>query len=274
MKKKLFFLFLVFGFLYSENFPKRIVSLSPAITEDIFILSQGDKIVGNTIYCTRPEKAKYIEKVGSVIDVNIEKIYSLKPDIVFATNLTNPKDVKKLKELGINVVVFSYPENFKKLCDDFIEIGRLIGKEKKAREIVERVKKELEEIKRQAQKRERPKVLVQVGAHPLWVAGKESFINDIIEFAGGINVIEKGGIYSYEQIIKLNPDVIIITLMGIDGEEEKKNWKKYNMINAVKNDRILIMDSDKICSPTPLTFVEVVKFFTRSNLAKNKKRIN
>ncbi|MCM8833479.1 MAG: helical backbone metal receptor [Candidatus Omnitrophica bacterium] len=259
MKKIFILLFLFITFIKAEKIPERIVSLSPAITEDIFILGQGDKIVGNTIYCTRPEKAKYIEKVGNVIDVNVEKIYSLRPDIVFATNLTNPKDVKKLKELGINILVFSYPENFKKLCDDFIEIGKLIGREKKAREIVEKVKKELEEIKKQTQKSEKQKILVQVGTKPLWVAGKESFINEIIEFAGGINVIEKGGIYSYEQIIKLNPDLIIITLMGIDGEEEKKNWKKYIIINAVKNDKIFLVESDKICSPTPISFVEVVK---------------
>ncbi|MCM8786093.1 MAG: helical backbone metal receptor [Candidatus Omnitrophica bacterium] len=261
MKKIFIFLFLVINFIKAEEILQRIVSLSPAITEDIFILGKGDKIVGNTIYCTRPERAKYIEKVGTVIDVNVEKIYSLKPDIVFATNLTNPKDVERLKSLGLNVVVFSYAENFQKLCDDFIKIGKLIGKEEKAREIIEKVKKELEKIKKQVRKEKKPKILVQVGTHPLWVAGKESFINDIIEFAGGQNVIEKGGIYSYEQIIKLNPDVIIITLMGIDGEKEKGIWKKYNMINAVKNDKIFLIDSDKICSPTPLTFIEVVKFF-------------
>ncbi|MCS7181471.1 MAG: helical backbone metal receptor, partial [bacterium] len=99
--------------------PQKIVTLGPAITESIFILGEGEKIVGNTIYCTRPEKAKYIEKVGNVIDINVEKIYSLKPDLVIATNLTNPKDLKKMQELGLKIEIFSYPLNFEQLCNDF-----------------------------------------------------------------------------------------------------------------------------------------------------------
>ncbi|MGB9677438.1 MAG: cobalamide ABC transporter substrate-binding protein, partial [Candidatus Ratteibacteria bacterium] len=68
-----------------------------------------------------------------------------------------------------------------------------------------------------------------------------------------------------EEIIKLNPDIIIITSMGIDTEEEKKNWGKYRMINAVKNGKIFVIDSDKICSPTPLSFVEIVKEIMKLN---------
>ncbi|MCS7181098.1 MAG: ABC transporter substrate-binding protein, partial [bacterium] len=109
-------------------------------------------------------------------------------------------------------------------------------------------------------KRKKKKILVQVGTKPLWVAGTDSFVNDIIEFAGGENVIKgKGGIYSIEEIIKLNPDIIIIASMGIDAEGEKKVWERYKTINAIKNGKILLIDSDKICSPTPLSFVEVVK---------------
>ncbi|MCM8807752.1 MAG: helical backbone metal receptor [Candidatus Omnitrophica bacterium] len=256
MKNKWIFI-LIFSLLFCEGKKERFVSLGPAITESIFILGKGDRIVGNTIYCTRPEEAKYIEKVGNVIDVNVEKIYSLKPDIVFATNLTNQKDIRKMKQLGLKIEIFGYPVNFQQLCNDFLRIGKIIGEEKKAREIIEKVKKEIKKIK---VKKERPKILIQVGTRPLWVAGKDAFVNDIIEFAGGKNVINgKGGIYSIEEIVKLNPDVIVITSMGIDAEEEKKFWEKYKMINAVKNRKIFVIESDKICSPTPLSFVDAVK---------------
>jgi iron complex transport system substrate-binding protein len=256
---RLFLIFFIFSnFLFSQNL--RIISLGPAITEDIYLLGKGDNIVGNTIYCNRPKEAKYKEKVGNVIDVNVEKIYSLRPDIVFATNLTNPKDVKKLKELGIRVEVFSYPKNFNQLCEQFLKIGEIIGERKKAEEIIKNVKKEIERIKEKTKNINRVKVLVQVGTKPLWVAGEDTFIGEMVKFSGGDNIIKgEGGIYSIEEIIKKNPEVIIITSMGIDTEEEKKTWQKYKMIDAVKNNKIFVVDSDKVCSPTPLTFLEVVK---------------
>jgi len=256
---RLFLIFFIFSnFLFSQNL--RIISLGPAITEDIYLLGKGDNIVGNTIYCNRPKEAKYKEKVGNVIDVNVEKIYSLRPDIVFATNLTNPKDVKKLKELGIRVEVFSYPKNFNQLCEQFLKIGEIIGEKEKAEEIIKEVRKEIEKIKEKTKNMGKNKVLVQVGTKPLWVVGEDTFIGEMVKFSGGDNIIKgEGGIYSIEEIIKKNPEVIIITSMGIDTEEEKKTWQKYKMIDAVKNNKIFVVDSDKVCSPTPLTFLEVVK---------------
>jgi len=256
---RLFLLFFLFSnFLFSQNL--RIISLGPAITEDIYLLGKGDNIVGNTIYCNRPKEAKYKEKVGNVIDVNVEKIYSLRPDIVFATNLTNPKNVKKLKELGIRVEVFSYPKNFNQLCEQFLKIGEIIGEKEKAEEIIKEVRKEIEKIKEKTKNMGKNKVLVQIGTKPLWVAGEDTFIGEMVKFSGGDNIIKgEGGIYSIEEIIKKNPEIIIITSMGIDTEEEKKTWQKYKMIDAVKNNKIFVVDSDKVCSPTPLTFLEVVK---------------
>ena len=256
---RLFLLFFLFStFLFSQNL--RIVSLGPAITGDIYLLGKGDNIVGNTIYCNRPKEAKYKEKVGNVIDVNVEKIYSLRPDIVFATNLTNPKNVKKLKELGIRVEVFSYPKNFNQLCEQFLKIGEIIGEKEKAEEIIKEVRKEIEKIKEKTKNMGKNKVLVQIGTKPLWVAGEDTFIGEMVKFSGGDNIIKgEGGIYSIEEIIKKNPEIIIITSMGIDTEEEKKTWQKYKMIDAVKNNKIFVVDSDKVCSPTPLTFLEVVK---------------
>ena len=104
-------------------------------------------------------------------------------------------------------------------------------------------------------------MLVQIGAKPLWVATKDSFINDFIKLAGGINIGPSGesGLYSREKVLEQNPDVIIVVTMGIVGEEEKKIWQKYKTLNAAKNNRIHIVDSYKVCSPTPVSFVEVLE---------------
>jgi len=255
-----FFIFCFYNFSYSQNYPNRIIPLGPAITEQLYILGVGDKIIANTIYCTRPPDAEKKEKIGTVVEQNIEKIISLKPDLVIATSLTNPRTIKKLKDLGIKVVSFIYAKSFDELCEHFIELGKIVGKKKESKEIVKRAKKEVENIYKKTKNLKKQKVIVQIGAKPLFVATKDSFINDFIKFAGGKNLGPKGsGIYSREKILRQNPDVIIITTMGIAGEEEKKIWQKYKTLNAVKNNRIYIVDAHKLCSPTPISFVETLK---------------
>ncbi|MCM8831964.1 MAG: ABC transporter substrate-binding protein, partial [Candidatus Omnitrophica bacterium] len=200
------------------------------------------------------------EKVGTVVDVNVEKIFSLKPDLVLATPLAKQKDIEKLKKLGIRVITFPTAKNFAQICEQFLELGRIVGKERKAKEIIEEIQKRVVSIKEKTKNLDRQKVLVQVGARPLWIATKDTFINDFIEFAGGENIgSSTNGIYSKEKVLLDNPDVIIITTMGIVGKKEKEAWKKYKTINAVKNNRIYIIDSYKLCSPTPVSFVETLK---------------
>jgi len=244
-----------------DKFPQRIISLGPSITEELYLLGVENKIVGVTTYCQRPPQAQEIEKIGTVIEVNLEKVISLQPNLVLATSLTNPKAKEKLKNLGIKVITFPSAKNFREICEQFLELGKIVGREKEAEEIVYRAKKTVSSVKQKVKELPKPKVLVQVGAKPLWVAPKDSFVNDFIEIAGGINVGPSGknGLYSREKVLKQNPDVIIITTMGIAGEEEKKIWQKYKTLNAVRNNRIYIIDSYRLCSPTPVTFVETLK---------------
>ncbi|NWF51756.1 MAG: ABC transporter substrate-binding protein [Nitrospirae bacterium] len=256
---------LVFVFLpalfYSQGYPQRIISLSPAITEELYLLGAGERIVANTVYCKRPPEAEKKEKIGSAREIDIEGIIALRPDLVIATSLTSPKSVEKLKGLGINVVVFHTARNFSGLCNQFLELAKLIGKEKEAQKILKSSYRDVEAIRKSVAGLSKTRVIVQIGARPLWVATKDSFINDFIEFAGGINLgpFGKGGLYSREEVLKRNPDVIIITTMGIVGKEEKKIWQKYKTISAVRNNRIYIVDSDKLCSPTPVSFVETLE---------------
>jgi len=239
---------------------KRIISLGPSITEQIYLLDAEDKLVGCTIYCKRPKDAESKEKVGTAIEVNLEKIITLKPDLVLATSLIPPKTIEKLKDLKIRVVSFPSPKSFDEICEQFLSLGVLVGEKGKAEKIIEEAKKKVNEIKEKVKVFSKPKVLVQVGAKPLWVATKDSFINDFIEFAGGENLgPERNGIYSREKVLKQNPDIIIITTMGIMGENEKKLWQRYKPINAVKNNKIYIIDSYKLCSPTPVSFVQTLK---------------
>jgi iron complex transport system substrate-binding protein len=244
-----------------ENYPQRIISLGPAITEELYILGAEDKLVGCTIYCQRPPEAKRKEKVGTVIGINLEKIVSLHPDLILATSLTNPEAKEKLMNLGIKVIGFPEAKNFSEICKHFLELGKVVGKDKEAKNIIDTVKNKVDSIEMKIKGLPKLRVFIQIGARPLVTVTGDSFVNDFIEFAGGINIAKrlKNIRYSRESVIKDNPDVIIIVTMGIKGEEEKEIWQRYKTLKAAREDRIYIVDSDLLCSPTPVSFAETLE---------------
>ncbi len=245
--------------------PQRIVSLVPTMTEELFLLGMGDRIVGVTVYCQRPPLAQEKDKVGTVIDANIERIIELHPDLVVASTLADKKQMKKLQNLGMKVRTFPQARDFRALCEDFLALARLVGKVEKAQAIVKKARAEMEVLEEGLKRFSKRMVFVQIGANPLFTASRESFINDLIERAGGTNIAGHAteGIYSREEVISRNPDTILIVNMGIVGAKEKGVWLRYESVNAVQNDRLFMVDSYRVCSPTPVSFVETVNEFVR-----------
>lgn len=253
------------GFCGSEDFfyPQRIISLGPALTEQLYLLGAEERLVGVTTYCKRPPQAQEKEKIGTVVEVDLEKIVLLQPDLILTTSLTNPKTKEKLKNLGIKTADFPQAKNFSQICEQFLQLGRTVGREKEAEEIIRQAKMKVDAIKERAEGLAKKRVFFQLGAKPLVAATTDSFLNDLIKFSGGINIVcaceSKSGLYSREKVVKANPDIIIITAMGITGKEEKKVWKAFAALNAVKFDRIYIVDDYTFCSPTPVNFVEALE---------------
>ncbi|MBI4844899.1 MAG: ABC transporter substrate-binding protein [Candidatus Omnitrophica bacterium] len=252
----------------AQGQPLRIVSLSPAITEEIFLLQAEDMLVGVTSYCQRPKQAQQKQIVGTVTGVSLEKIIELEPDIVLTTPLTDRKAVEHLKNLGITVENFPLVKNFEQICSQIIRLGEITGKKNKAEQIALNARQELERIRAIVTKEGgiAYKVFVQIGAEPLFTVNKDYFINDMVELAGGINIAKDAGsgLYSREKVIEADPDFIIIASMGIVTEKEKRIWQKYPSLKAVRLGRIGQIDSEAICSPNPQSFVsaldDIVKF--------------
>ena len=240
---------------------QRIISLGPVITEELFLLESGDKLVGCTTYCQRPEAAKYKEKVGSVQEINLEKVLSLKPDVVLATELTDPSVKQKLRALGVRVVDIPNARNFSEICDVFLKLGQMVGQESLARTIIAESQSKVEELRSKLANAERAKVFVQVGSDPLVTVGGDTFADDFIGFAGGVNIVSQKGYmqYSREQVVASDPDVMLISSMGFDGQKEAQNWKAFKTLKAVAQHRIFIIDQYLLCSPTPVSFVETLK---------------
>jgi iron complex transport system substrate-binding protein len=265
MKKPLnslstFFLFILFLNISPANaLSERVVSLAPSITESIYLLGKEDKIVGVTVYCEHPPGAKNKEKIGTILKPSIEKIVSLRPDLVLATETNTPRTIKKIRSLGIKIIVFPLEENFSDICANFIKLGKKLGKKKKAIEIVTESKHKVKLIKKMVKDLEKPKVFWEVGAAPLITVAKDSFPDEIIRLAGGINIAHNLPIgyirYSREEVIKQNPDVIILVTEGDITDKEIKHWKNYKKLKAAKLNRIYVIDAHIVCSPVPSTFV-------------------
>ncbi len=238
----------------------RIVSLGPYITEEIYLLGVENQLVGDTIYCVIPEAAKKIEKVGDVVNINIEKIISLKPGIIFATSLTSRQNIETMTKLGLNVISLNQPANFSEICSQFLHIGILLGQKNKAERIIATAKRKVTSIIKRTNNLPKKKVFLEVGVKPLFTQTKDSYVNDLIEFAGGINISREAssGFISYETVLAANPDVIIIAGMGMELKNEIKEWQKYKTLKAVKNAAIFSIDTYSIGSSSPVNFSETI----------------
>jgi len=242
-----------------EKSPIRIISLAPSFTKAIFLLGEGRRLVGVTRYCVEPPEARRLPKVGSVVEFNIEEVIKLSPELVLATPLTSPLLLKRLEEIGIKVIVFKTPETFRELCDQFLTLSEILRTHEKGQKIVKYARNKIEEIAKR-QKKHRTRVFIQVGINPIWAAGEKTFIGEALKIAGGENIFKgRGGPVSEEWVLKKNPEVILIMDMGLKGKEMINIWKRFKKIEAVKKNKIYILNSNLYCSPTPISFVEGVE---------------
>jgi iron complex transport system substrate-binding protein len=244
--------------------PQRIVSLGPMNTENVFLLGAGDKLVGTTSYCVRPAAAKETAKVGTVTQFSLEHLLSLHPDLVLATGLTAPEQVEKLRQLGLRVVQFRQPVSFAEICSQFIETGKLLGREEKAQEIVRQAEAKVQAVSAAAAKLPRRTVFLQIGANPLFGAADSSFTQDYIRLSNGVSVLagQYSGAVGLEQVLALNPEVILVALMGSQGgrlaEEERTRWLGFPFLKATQRGQVKVVSSELVCSPSPPTFAEVL----------------
>ena len=237
--------------------PKRIVSLAPNITEILFSLGLDEEIVGVSIHCNFPEKAKSRAQVGSYISLDFEKITSLKPDLIIATGAGNTRDmVDRLEKLGFKTYTI-FPKNFDDILQSIGHIGQVVNRDTKARVIIEGMRKRKQRVVELTQGLSRPKVFIQIGDAPMVTVGKGSFADDLIRIAGGENIAgnekELYPRFGMEEILKRSPEVIVISSMNPKGDYQKvlHEWTRWKTIPAVKNGRIHLIDSDLLDRPSP-----------------------
>jgi iron complex transport system substrate-binding protein len=237
--------------------PKTVVSMSPACTEILFAIGLDKEIIGVTSYCDYPADAKKKEKIGSFAQPNIEKIVALKPDLVLSTGNLQDEQIKELRRLGTTVLAV-YPKNIDGVTKDIALIGKIMGHEKEAESVVEkmagvrdRVKKSVAKLK----KNQRPKVFFELYNEPLTTAGADTFQDELVTLAGGENISgnlkEQYPQYSLDELIKQNPEVYLAGsgTMSNPGSIEKRAG--FADIDAVKNGRVTVINDDLVNRPGP-----------------------
>ena len=237
--------------------PKRVVALAPSITEIIYALNQQEILIGVTQFSDYPKQAEHLAKVGSYVNLDLERIISLKPDLCIAIKDGNPKKiVDRLTQLGIAVYAIN-PLDIETMLESFERIGRLLNVEKGAQQLVADTRKKINLVRSLAAKaKRRPRVFVQIGISPIYSVGSRTFIHQLILLAGGRNVAEGNRMYpqfSMEEVIELAPDIIVVTTMARSRvfEEVKQKWSRWKQMPAARHDRIYLVDSNLFDRPTP-----------------------
>lgn len=260
IKVKLVLIFMLFTLLGNTQQVKRIISLTPSITENIYLIGAQDKLVGCTTYCTQAV-ADGVQQVGSTVNVNVEKVFALQPDVVLTMKLTKDQDVAALRKLGIKVEVIESPKTFDGICAQTLHIAKLVGNSANAEKVVQQAKTKVAAIRQKSVNTNKSKIFFQIGASPIFTVLQNTFMNDFITICNGQNIaagMTKGTI-TRESVLVKNPDVVIIAEMGGFGAEEQKVWMNYKGMSAVKKNKVFLISSETSCSPTPANFVSALE---------------
>jgi len=267
--------------LVTQAQPARIVSTFPSITETLFALGAGDRVVGVSNYCRYPAAALALPKVGTYTKPDPERIALLRPDLVFiqqsAASLAERLDALGIKHTAIKIGSLS------EVYSMIHYIGQAVGSPDKAKKLNEDIRSRLETVRADTSGRPRPKVLILVGRTPglltnLVAVGPGPYIGELLEIAGGSNVMTGTSIayphISLETVVRLNPDAILdASNMGDAGSDTslreaslRQPWLSHRELAAVQTGMVFGLTSESLVSPGPRV-VDAVKLI-RSKISQ------
>jgi iron complex transport system substrate-binding protein len=233
--------------------PQRIVSLSPNLTEIVFALGLGNRVVAVSSNCDWPAEAKTRTKVGTFWQPNTEAIIAAKPDLVVCESFDQQMAAAKtLRRTGLNILALRV-ESIEEFFSAIEKIGQAAGCTTAAQQLAADIKNQLDQIQAMSSSTGKVKVLWVVQTEPLRVAGVNTFVNEIVELAGGQNTIgptiDQYPSISTEEIIGCGTEVVIQSAMGAENIHKQQIaaeefWSRFANLPAVKNKRIYVIDAD------------------------------
>jgi iron complex transport system substrate-binding protein len=239
-----------------EPAPQRIVSLTPALTEILFALDLGDRVVGVTEYCDRPPEAKSRPKVGGYVNPSVEAVIALSPDLIVVSPGPGNRDaVQAMGRAGLRVAVVP-AESLDETFAAIEKVADSAGRPERGRELVERLRARIDAVGRRVASRPRVRTLFSVQADPIIAAGRGTLPSQLLEAAGGLNVVDAGRYpkLGIESVVQLAPEVVLQSRMdmaGGDGSVERAAWTRWTAIPAIAKGRLVVLPDDAALRPGP-----------------------
>lgn len=241
--------------------PRRVVSLSPAVTEIVFALGTDSLLVGRTEFCVYPPEAQSIENIGGISNLNIEKVLSLNPDLIIAGSMIPRKVVEQFQTMGVPLVSVIEQPQFNGLFDNIDKIARLLNCSERGDSLAKVLHNELDAMQWTCHPdRDTPPTVYYVvgyGSGGNFTSGGNTFINDIISMSGGDNIAKdsEGWTFSVEALLHADPTFILIRR---EDSATFCNTAPYTQLTAVKKGRVIALESGMIDLQVPRN-IEVVK---------------
>ena len=249
--------------------PRRIVSLSPSITEILYGVGAFDRVVAVSDYCEYPPEVKTLPRVGAWLNTNIEQVASLEPDLIIMNDAQAPFIRDRLEALGLTSLVVP-SQTLENIFEAITSIGQAISSVEEAKELAMETRAVLDEVRERTQDQPRPSVLTVVDRLPgtlrdLYVATQGSYLTEVIEIAGGDPIAPPAPMgytrISTEAVISHDPDVILdiaqtvsnaVSLLRGSGLEEDPIavWSELSHVKAVREQRVYPISNKLIVHPS------------------------
>lgn len=239
--------------------PQRLISLAPSVTEMLFALGLGDRVVGVTSYCDYPDQARAKEKVGDVLAPSLERVLALRPDLVVVSTATQlERFARRLEALGIPLYVVDV-RRVEDVLGSLRHLGEITGHQAEAERLVRTLRARLERVREKVARRPRPRVLLVIQRHPLIVPGRGAFLTDLIQQAGGESITADAehpwAPYSLETVLVRAPEVIILPGRARFTERlADMRWPELQQTPALRQGRVYAIHGDVLLRPGPRLF--------------------
>lgn len=233
----------------------RVISLAPNLTEIVYAIGAGDLLVGNTTYCDYPEQAKSVRKVGDTMQPNIEAILALRPDLILiSTSSQLEAFTRQLAEHNIPVFVTD-PHDLEGVLRSIENLGKLLDRPQQTEQLISNLRQRTAAVEKAVFSSKSVRVFYQLSAEPLYTAGRDAFVTDLIRRAGGAsvteNVPEAWPRFSEEAAVAAKPEAIILPTGGSMGGANSDVAGGLRKAPAVVNGKVIKIDGDLLVRPGP-----------------------